>query len=579
MASSSFESSMAVPTESTPFDLSFAGSTPQGKKKKSSSRSVFSQVVALFVLVGLCFTVYSRLSPLASSTSLVNQSISKSVNKDQNENENIVIPTASLVESKTKTSLQQVTKAATTTTTDFSVEATGKYILKFPPNVQQDVEKGNFDDIIPNCNKYLDENKERLGTTPSFIANILACQIYQIDIEPIVLGTLKTGVDVLEIVTDMDTIRPSQVSSLFVDYAFAAMIERGCFVWNNQDSRVEYTNTQYSGKTSYSKEYSSTTGLSVGASAGYAGVTVSAGYEQSNTISGGSEGTTETAYGQQKYSALVGELTNKCFSTQSKFDNGIKDLVKPEWVQRWTAIRQKGRYQTVEDLLNLEYPHYLSEVADGGFLMPMKYIYRVGTKSTLSTSYTTSSTIKATDVSKVITAGLSASVGGTGGSINTAISNAVNKSKKNSTFKGTVKQHSVGFGSNVDIDCFKNNNCATVITRSVKSIREDYTKLGSPSSLGREYKSLDDIVKLYFGERYGLPDNFLPAVIVSTSRYTQYNDKHCGGSGTGPLEDGTPAFFYPNRKGESIDTCKSKCVLSPKCVAFVWRDSDGSCNW
>merc|ERR1712161_134611 len=43
---------------------------------------------------------------------------------------------------------------------------------------------------------------------------------------------------------------------------------------------------------------------------------------------------------------------------------------------------------------------------------------------------------------------------------------------------------------------------------------------------------------------------------------------------------GTPAFWYPNsRKGESIDNCKSKCVQQPNCVAFVWRDSDASCNW
>jgi len=143
--------------------------------------------------------------------------------------------------------------------------------------------------------------------------------------------------------------------------------------------------------------------------------------------------------------------------------------------------------------------------------MPLQYIYRVGTKSTLSKSYTTSNTAEATGVTRAITAGLSAARGGASGSFSTAITNAMEKSRKTSKFTGNVKQRSVGFGSNVDTDCFENNTCTAVITRSVKSIREDYTKLGSPSSLGREFKSLDDIMKLYFGGRYGLPDAFLSA--------------------------------------------------------------------
>jgi len=321
---------------------------------------------------------------------------------------------------------------------------------------------------------------------------------------------------VLQVASDMDTIDSSLVSSLFKDHAFAAMIDRGCFLWNNQKTQPRHTNTKYSGKASYRREFARTTSLDVSGSASYMGVTVSAGYKKSNTNSGGSSGTTDTHYGQETYSALVGELTNECFSRQSFFDKLIKDLVKQEWIDCWTAIRQKGQYQTVEDLLTLEDRDCFSKVADGGFLMPMKHVYKVGTKSTLSTIYTTSNTTEKSGASDAVTAGIAASRGGdigVGGDITTAIGKAVEASKTLTKFTGEVKQETDGYGYNIDLDCFKNSTCNAMIKRSVVAIHADFQKLDPPTSLGREYKSLDDIIKLYFGGGYGLPDNFLPAFL------------------------------------------------------------------
>merc|ERR1712194_213900 len=56
-------------------------------------------------------------------------------------------------------------------------------------------------------------------------------------------------------------------------------------------------------------------------------------------------------------------------------------------------------------------------------------------------------------------------------------------------------------------------------------------------------------------------------------------DYHCGGEGIIPLEDGTPYGWIPSSEGKTIDKCKTNCVESSSCTAFVWRDLDGGCLW
>jgi len=117
MTSSSFDSSKVVPCESTPLGrVSSGGPVPQAKKKSSRS---FGHVVVKFLLVCIGVTVYTRLSSSASPSSVVDQSVSKSVNK-VNENDSIVFPIASLAASETKASLRQVDEEVVSTSTDLS---------------------------------------------------------------------------------------------------------------------------------------------------------------------------------------------------------------------------------------------------------------------------------------------------------------------------------------------------------------------------------------------------------------------------------------------------------------------------
>jgi len=114
MTSSLFESSKVVPNEITPLDRSFAGPVPQDKKKKKLSRSMFAQVVVSFFLVCIGFKAYSSLSSSIPSA-IVDQSLSKSVNKDHGNDSNI-FPTVTLIGSETQANLKQVTKGTSTTT-------------------------------------------------------------------------------------------------------------------------------------------------------------------------------------------------------------------------------------------------------------------------------------------------------------------------------------------------------------------------------------------------------------------------------------------------------------------------------
>merc|ERR1712238_496466 len=99
-----------------------------------------------------------------------------------------------------------------------------KFTLRFPEGVYDT--SMNSDPrklllITERCNQYLYDNSDK-SADPSFMASILACQIYQSNIVPIVLGTLNTNANVLEIAIDLDnTIDSSKVSPLFENYAFA----------------------------------------------------------------------------------------------------------------------------------------------------------------------------------------------------------------------------------------------------------------------------------------------------------------------------------------------------------------------
>jgi len=530
MTSSLFESSKVVPNEITPLGLSFAGPVPQGKKKKTtkSSRSVFSQVIVSILLVCIGFKAYSSLSSSASSA-IVDQSLSKSVNNQDYGNDSNVFPTVSLVESETQTqtTLKEVTTGATTELSD----QPATFTLQFPKPIRDDVfKKGDtdpeeLDNISTMCNHALYETIKDTGH-PSYTRELLGCHIYDDnndDIVPIFLGTLNKNADVLKVVTDMDIIDASMVSSLFHTKAFATMINNNCFVWNSEQTIATYSKTQYDSETSYSNQFSKKTGIAVSASASYAGISVKAGYKQSHIDSGESDGTMTTAYGQAKYSGQVGVLTNVCFDDHETFaEHKIADLVNFDyWGECWNAIRNAT---TIEALLAQH--ECVTKVANGGFEMPLQYIYSVGTTNTYTTQYKSSSTKQAHGASDKISASLSGSFGGAGASVSTSVSSTNSASQTNKAFSGTVTHTSKSIGTDVNLSCLSAHDCDNSIAVAVAKIRNDYSTLGSPSSLGKKFISLDQILKFYFGTPdYGLPDAFVPAYEALENLNAYYYNK------------------------------------------------------
>jgi len=465
-------------------------------------------VVVSFLLVCIGLKAYSSLLSSASSA-IVNQSLLKSANNKDYGNGSNVFPTVSLIKSvtQTQTNLKQVTKETSTTTELSDQPAT--YTLQFPPGVYD--ENMNAEELLgmnDRCNDHLKKTKKNTDDS-SYTAEILACQIFNnnsINNVPIVLGTFKTNANLVKLAADMNIIDASMVSSLFVENAFATMIHRKCFQWNSEQTSTSYKQTQYTTEQSYSKQFSTNTGLDVSASASYVGIAIKAGFKQANANSEGSEGSTATAYGQSKYSAEVGVLTNLCFDNQAIFSQArIGDLVQPYWVERWTAIRSAT---TIQELVNNE---YFSTVAAGGFIMPLEYIYSVGVSTTVTTSYESISTTQAEDTSTAISAGLAVSVGGAGASTGTTSKSAIRQAmvQNGATSSITIEYGSDGKGDN--FSCIAAGNCDTVITNSVTEIRNDYTELGPPSSLDTKFITLDKILQMYFGTPDGLPDAFVPA--------------------------------------------------------------------
>jgi len=517
MPTSSFDSK-APPTEKTRLGISLQNKPiPQGKK----ARSLFSQVVVVTLsLVFLSLMVCAYLSSSSASSSVAKQSLLRSVDKQLYETDSNVFPTAFLVESETKTDLQQEAKG----TTELSVEKATTFILKFPEGVYDPSVIDGTRGIFDKCNNYMDENKDK-STDPNFIAELLACQIYQGDEnQPIVLGTLKPAVNVVKRTTNMLDISSSDASSLFEDHAFAVMIDRGCFKWDNKQTLAKQTSLFYNDEATYRKAYSKTTGVDMRAHARGIIFGINAGYSSHKSFSTVSETNETTAYGYTTNTGEVGQLTNECFSSKSRFAT-IKDLVKPEWVRCWKLMREDDN-DSVDDLLNLPYDCF-SQVYKGGATMPFKYIYGSGFSFEFSTSYSSSSETEKKHARKAIYAGIDiGKSGGAGGGTNTSsmkwgadimtnISSAVNESTTSTGFQHKVESKLNLFGANVDKSCFATKTCPAMIKESVEATRTDFSKLGYPTSLGNEFITLDKIIQYYFDDVWedeGLPKSFPSAV-------------------------------------------------------------------
>jgi len=527
MTSSSFDSSTVIPCESTPLGrVSSGGPVPQAKKK--SSRSFFQVVVPLF-LVCLGITVYSRLSSLDSSSSVVDQSVSKSVNKVQIENDSIVFPIASLAASESKTSLRQVATGKSTIDTDdrrndvspttslTEVIDTPHFLtetlltLKFPLGVFEDTPENRNNarymfGILGRCNDAINKSDRE----------VLACEVYErvsdlpLHRVKMALGTIKTGADILDISINGD-LKVEDVTLLFVDHAVAVMIDRECFTWSSGDAKSHQEQYKYNSENDYSIQVAKSESIDVSTSGGYGPVTVSAGYKHAKSSSSTSSTKTTTATGYKKFWSSIGSIENNCLNNKEDFQLNIKDLVKPEWTERWKRIR-KSKSTTVAQIISMG--DDFVKVADGGFFIPSMYNYEATLTYTVKATYSSSDASQAEAASNGISAGLSVSFLGAHGSASTTIDNAMNQSSTGSSYTGTFESYVDSDGADIDQTCLLTNSCPTQLVNTVNKINSEggLSNLDAHASSISSFTTLDNIIEWYFDSNTGLPDRFPAAV-------------------------------------------------------------------
>jgi len=204
-------------------------------------------------------------------------------------------------------------------------------------------------------------------------------------------------------------------------------------------------------------------------------------------------------------------VKNTCFDNEAIFNLNIRDLVKPEWVNCWTTIRN---LTTLEEIcaLSSKNDNCFEKVAFGGFFMPLTYHYDIGIEITLSTEYSSSSTSESEHASEAINAGLSVSYFGAKASIKSAINKGISSSTTSTKYSNNVHVVTNANGADVDISCLQKGDCSTVIADAVTLVRNDLDNLGTIPSSQSNFIQLDDIIKWYFNDDIGLPGIFHEAV-------------------------------------------------------------------
>jgi len=541
MTSSSFESSELIPCEITPLGIvSSGGPVPQAKKKSSRS---FSQVVVLLFLVCLGITFHSRLPSLASSSSVVDQSVSKSVN-NVNENDRIVFTTASLAASETKTSFRQVAKGKSTIDTNdrsndvsptasltevidspkFLTKSSTPKTLKFPRRAfdyDKRKDASHMIGIRSRCN-----NAHRGQTDPD-VLEILACLIYEsVSDQPseavnMALGTIKTDADILKILFN-GGIKVKDVSSLFEDYAMAVMIDKGCFTWSSEDNKDVTSDQQqivYNSENDYSEQVGESSSIDVSASDGFGPVTAYAGYLHAQSSSSTSSSNTKTAVGYNKYFSSIGSIQNICLRNKENF-SVISNLLRPEWTKRWGDIRDQNPTSVAEIL---DMGDDFEKVANGGFYMPHTYNYEATLTYTVTATYSSSDASQAIAASNGIDAGLNLYFRGGHGSAETQINNAMyDRSSQEHHYTGTFESHFHPDRDAIDPFCLLSDTCLTQLEQTVdlSHAKGGLSNMNAHASSISSFVSLDTIIKWYFDDSItGLPDLFPAAV----DDYLKYN--------------------------------------------------------
>ena len=215
-------------------------------------------------------------------------------------------------------------------------------------------------------------------------------------------------------------------------------------------------------------------------------------------------------------------------------------------IQKWKFIREwEG---SADDLMAT--PEF-ADVANGGFVMAKSYIYGAAISYTISSTYDFSSEESSNKMSQAVSAGLSASAGAGSGSIKTNVENSMSEVTKNTNLNEKTSVQLKVYGTNIDSNCMKDDNCNKELNQKVDDILKDFNKLGLP------YKpegtvDMDKFVENIFRDgKPGFPQVFKDAV---EKYFTVYKCKYPGGGfeSNGNFKAGCNAFIETNGAGVQI---------------------------
>jgi len=190
---------------------------------------------------------------------------------------------------------------------------TDKFIVRWPAglyNITKDEEE--YEAIGRVDYTRVDDMCQKVAATDtSSPISIFACRVWEpasATDQPIALGPFKMTTNM----ASAYTFKRNELTQIFKPYAFAAMIEKGCFYFNRGQPFYNMKTIKFTDESSYESSIQEGSSISVDAEASYGPVAVSAGYSKSNEQSTSRSGNRKTSYGEKRYFKNIGTLDNLC---------------------------------------------------------------------------------------------------------------------------------------------------------------------------------------------------------------------------------------------------------------------------
>ena len=451
-----------------------------------------------------------------------------------------------------QTYLDQLSEAAGSTTAPIVnlqpmlYQTPSTVTAKFPPGVF-DMDQAGDSTYMSTLNNRCYEalQNQTVASQPYYV---LGCRIWfdvGSDAMPIALGTLVLEYNLMQYKDNGYT--SDDVNNIFIPSAHAIMINEGCYELSIEDGEMG-SQTSYASSSQYNSTINSSTDIDISASGSYGHVSVSAGYNKRVTKANSENKATKVAYGEQKYHAKVGVLTNRCLNDKNMFTDVIKkyNLIDQAVLEQWSTI------MSATDATSLVKTSDFQNVAEGGLLFPTSYKYGAEVSYAMESTYTATSTATSDDMNESIKAGLSLTFEGTGASVSAQVNDSVSKKASSLNVEQQTTVTEKAFGYQLDYSCLQNNTCPTAVSDNAEEMKNDLNKL-SPPYTHYAFGSLDDIVSWQTGATNGLGSVFYDAL---NTYYTTVQCSNPGGQGIYIKNPDMNLYWTDNGAGKLMTTTR-----------------------